>query len=57
MARNSGGTHSLQAGNPVVNGRVIEPAVHNDTLSDSMRERKHVWAYRKRTAVMEAPTR
>lgn len=34
MPRNSGGTYTLPAGNPVVSGTVIEASWANDTLSD-----------------------
>lgn len=34
MARNSGGTFSLPAGNPVVSGTTISSSTHNSTLSD-----------------------
>lgn len=34
MARNSGGTHSLPAGNPVVTGTTVSSTAQNNTLSD-----------------------
>ena len=34
MARNSGGTYSLPAGNPVVTGTTISSTTHNNTLAD-----------------------